>query len=132
MFAVDTNILVRIIVNDHPEQAKLALKTIAKKTVFITKTVLLETEWVLRYSYQLTRSEIIPIFERLLGLPNNIIENHAEIIQALTWFADGLDFADALHLASSTKTKAFITFDNKFSKKANNLKGLKIPVINLL
>lgn len=48
MIAFDTNLLVRILVMDHPEQVAIARRLMARETIFVSRTVLLETEWVLR------------------------------------------------------------------------------------
>ena len=53
MVAVDTNVLVRLLVADHAAQATRAAAVFRAGRVFIPKSVLLETEWVLRYSYNL-------------------------------------------------------------------------------
>ncbi len=53
MVAVDTNVLVRLVTNDHPAQAARAAAVFRAGPVFISKSVLLEAEWVLRYSYDL-------------------------------------------------------------------------------
>ena len=123
MLAVDTNVLVRIIINDHPQQAKAAVKLLTHENVFISKTVLLETEWVLRYLYDQTNKNILMIFNKLLGLNNITIENNHQVIKALEWTALGMDFADALHLAASQQTNNLVTFDKKFLKKANHILG---------
>jgi predicted nucleic-acid-binding protein len=44
MIAVDTNLLVRILTNDDPNQARRAVKILKSDDIFISKTVLLETE----------------------------------------------------------------------------------------
>ena len=49
--AVDTNILVRFLVADEPEQARRARELFSLNTILIPTTVLLETEWVLRSAY---------------------------------------------------------------------------------
>ncbi len=55
MLAVDTNVLVRLVTRDDPDQARRAFALFKRERLWIGKTVLLETEWVLRYSYQLDR-----------------------------------------------------------------------------
>lgn len=50
MIGLDTNLLVRLLTNDNKTQAKYAEKLIEDNPVFIPKSVLLETEWVLRYT----------------------------------------------------------------------------------
>ena len=64
MIAVDTNLLVRILTNDDPIQARRAVKILKNDDIFIPKTVLLETEWVLRHGYGIGRSDIIIGFQK--------------------------------------------------------------------
>jgi predicted nucleic-acid-binding protein len=118
MIGIDTNVLVRLLVNDDKNQAAYAAKLIENNFVFIPKSVLLETEWVLRYTYELSSPIILDAFEKLLGHKHITIEEPTHIAQALQWYANGFDFADALHLASSQKAKQFATFDKNFIKKA--------------
>lgn len=54
MIALDTNLLVRTVVSDNPAQTAIVLDLIGSNTVFLPRTVLLETEWVLRSRYQPT------------------------------------------------------------------------------
>ena len=69
MISVDTNVLVRLLTNDDPAQARRAARIMEKEDIFIPKTVLLETEWVLRHAYKIERSNILTAFRTLLGLP---------------------------------------------------------------
>jgi predicted nucleic-acid-binding protein len=118
MIAVDTNFLVRILTNDDPNQARRALNILKSEEIFIPKTVLLETEWVLRHAYEIGRSDIIVGFQKLLGLPNVRVEDPDSLYQAIKWYEDNFDFADALHLASSRRCVSFATFDSSSIKKA--------------
>ena len=52
MLAIDTNIIVRLLTNDDPDQAAKAKSLIEGAEVFVATTVLLETEWVLRGAYR--------------------------------------------------------------------------------
>jgi predicted nucleic acid-binding protein len=52
------------------------------------------------------------------------------VVQALALYAKGMDFADALHLASASKSDSLITFDEDFVKKSLKLKT--VPVVELL
>ncbi|WP_019503070.1 type II toxin-antitoxin system VapC family toxin [Pseudanabaena sp. PCC 6802] len=127
--ALDTNLIVRILTNDDPEQAKIAANLIQSDRVFIPKTVLLEVEWVLRYTYKLDRIVIDKAFRHLLGLPNLLVEDDASVKQAMFWYGEGLDFADALHLASSGIADRFATFDLALQKRARRLNNV-IPVVS--
>lgn len=129
MIAVDTNILVRIVTNDTPAQAKRAAALLAKEHVFIPKTVILEMEWVLRYAYRLEKSSILKAFQGILGLSNVEADDAPNVSQALNWYESGLDFADALHLASSSDSDKFVTFDDKLRKKAGKIKQVSITCI---
>ncbi len=65
MIAFDTNLLVRVVVADHPAQVAIVRKLISEDTVFISRTVLLECEWVLRSRYKKTRQELAAFFVAL-------------------------------------------------------------------
>jgi predicted nucleic-acid-binding protein len=126
MIAVDTNLLVRILTNDDPVQARRAVKVLKSDQIFIPKTVLLETEWVLRHAYEIGKSNIINGFQKLLGLPNVNVEDPDSIYQAISWYENKFDFADALHLASSRRCVGFATFDNLLIKKAKQFSSIEM------
>lgn len=127
MIAVDTNLLVRFLVRDDEKQAQRARKIIEQDAVFITKTVLLETEWVLRYTYEFDRPAVAEALEKVCGLPQVVIEDEPSVRRALDWHKAGFDFADALHLAASQQAETFYSFDRELIKKAK--KAQTIPVI---
>ena len=126
MIAVDTNLLVRILTNDAPNQARRAVKILKSDDIYIPKTVLLETEWVLRHAYEIGRSAIAVGFQKLLGLPNVSVEDPDSIYQAISWYENKFDFADALHLASSRRCESFATFDSSLIKKAQQLSSMEM------
>ena len=126
MIAVDTNLLVRILTNDDPIQARRDVKILKSDDIFIPKTVLLETEWVLRHAYEIERSLIIIGFQKLLGLPNVNVEDSDSIYQAISWYENKFDFTDALHLASSRRCINFATFDSSFIKNAQQFSSMNM------
>ena len=126
MIAVDTNLVVRILTNDDPIQARRALKLLNSDDIFIPKTVLLETEWVLRHAYAIRKRNIIEGFQKLLGLSNVTVEDPDTIYQAITWYDNKFDFADALHLASSKRCASFATFDRSFIKKSKQFSSIEM------
>lgn len=128
MIAVDTNVLVRVIANDHPEQAKRAIQLLSRGEIFIAKTVLLELEWVLRHAYHIDREALISAFQKLLGLQNGKIEDFSTVREALRFYETGMDFADALHLASSAEAHEFATFDRDLLKRGTRCQTLPIVV----
>ena len=128
MIAVDTNLLVRLLTKDDLSQAKRAANTMESDDIFIPKTVMLETEWVLRHAYGIDKGAIMKGLQKMMGLPNVRVEDQQTVFQAISWHGSGLDFADALHLASSMKADKFVTFDNAFIKKARKLISIDITL----
>jgi predicted nucleic-acid-binding protein len=118
VIALDTNVLVRIFTRDDPAQAEVAAGVLRREPCLVPKTVLLETEWVLRYTYELEPETILEAFSRLLGFRGVEVEDRAAVLRALRWYRQGLDFADALHLASSGDAESFATFDRTLSSQA--------------
>ncbi|UHD15277.1 type II toxin-antitoxin system VapC family toxin [Thiocapsa bogorovii] len=129
MLAVDTNVVVRIVANDDPEQSPRAVALFERERIFLTKTVLLETEWVLRFSYKLSRETIVSALRKVIGLQQVEVETIGVVAKALDWHEQGMDFADALHVASSTKAIDFATFDDKLIKLAQRLQAKGIVVV---
>lgn len=129
MITFDTNLLVRAATNDDPGQVAVVRQLLALNAVFIPRTVLMETEWVLRKSYRKTREQINQFFVELLDTENTVIEDHETVASALQWYRLGADFADALHLVACGKT-TLCTFDQEFCKAARAL-GIA-PEIQLL
>ena len=132
MIAVDTNILFRYAVKDDHRQTILATDFLASNHCLILKTVLLELAWVLSSpaGYNLPRETVHARLLHILGLPNIEAESAANVAQALTWYAEGMDFADALHLACSAELAGLATFDQKFAATAEKLDT--VPSVRLV
>jgi predicted nucleic-acid-binding protein len=126
VLAVDTNIIVRYLTADHPEQFAKADAVIRGEDVYVCTTVVLETEWVLRRGYRFSRERIIAALTAFAGLPRVILEEPALVGKALEWMRSGLDFADALHLAKAAGCEAFVSFDRQFAAAANPLSEVKV------
>jgi predicted nucleic-acid-binding protein len=126
VIAVDTNVWVRYVTNDDPAQARRAVKLLsAADSVYVPKTVLLELEWVLRSAYELPRAAILKAMLQILGLPVVSVEQSGQIAQALDWYRDGFDFADALHVAGCGTVESFHSFDTDLVRKGKKA-GLHI------
>ncbi|HBH72295.1 MAG TPA: VapC toxin family PIN domain ribonuclease [Synechococcales bacterium UBA10510] len=120
--ALDTNVLVRLLVNDDPLQAQQAAALIdASSACFVPITVALELEWVLRGAYKLPRDAVIAAFDGLLAICHLHLEQEDLVRRALDWHRQGLDFADALHLARSEGCGALISFDRQLAVLAGQL-----------
>jgi predicted nucleic-acid-binding protein len=126
MIAVDTNIVIRLLTQDDAIQYEKSYQLFQSEAVFIPNTVILEPEWVLRFSYQRQPHEICTAFRKLFGLPNVHFTNTNLIDQVLQWHEHGLDFADAFHLVQCQSCLAFYTFNAKFAAKAQDLSPCKV------
>jgi len=129
MLAADTNVVVRYLTRDYARQTALAEKTLRTEQVLILNTVLLETEWVLRYSYGFDRKPIEAALRGLAGLPQIHFEDAEAVALALDWFASGMDFADALHLACSAGADGFATFDRRLAAAARRLDAVRVQLL---
>ena len=130
MIALDTNVVVRVLTADEPAQLEAARGVMQSGALFLSKTVLLETEWVLRYSYELGRAAIGDALGKLIRYRSMQVEDLPAVIEALSWHAEGMDFADALHLSSSKRADRLATFDRELAATAAAL-GC-VPQVELL
>jgi predicted nucleic-acid-binding protein len=117
MIALDTNALVRLLIVDDSAQTAAARKLAESHRVLVLRTVLLETEWLLRGRFGLERDRILRFFLGLAETENMVLEDELSLRRALDWYGKGLDFADAMHLASAGETPLH-TFDARFAKRA--------------
>jgi predicted nucleic-acid-binding protein len=124
MLGIDTNVLVRYLVRDDEAQFDKARKLFKREVaaghrVFVNQLVLMETEWVLRSRYAVTKSQIIEAVSGLLDAGDIQFENEPVIEEALfTWKDSTADFADCLIGARNRRMgcRATATFDVKVSK----------------
>lgn len=133
MIGLDTNVLARYYVasTDVPSQKQSALahKLIESgKRLYVSKSVLLELEWVLRGYYKSPVADVLVVLHHLQTLPNLELEDRLGVDWAIDALADGFDFADALHHASYRQCRQVTTFDDKkFARRATD-RGWKPPV----
>ena len=118
MIAVDTNVLVRLLTGDEPKQESAARSLFASGPVWIAKSVLLETGWVLRSLYGFEENAIREAFTKLLGLKNVFAEDESSVAAALVLTKHGIELADAIHLSSRPSGAAFVSFDRSFVQRA--------------
>ncbi len=121
MIAIDTNVIVRYLVADQSEQFRRATALIEGEQVFVPSTVALEAEWVLRAIYRLNRAAILAALRKFAALPTVAFEDMGILSQALDCAEQGMDFADALHLASAAECDAFASFDRGLKQTAAKL-----------
>lgn len=121
MISVDTNILVRLLTKDDQAQYTQSYNLFKSHDIFISDTVILETEWVLRYAYDYSCSDICRALRQVFGLKNVFLSNAQLLVKVIDWHESGLDFSDAYHLANSQHLDVLKTFDQQFIKRANKL-----------
>jgi predicted nucleic-acid-binding protein len=129
VIALDTNVLVRFLVQDDPLQAQLATKVIDQLTDnaqgFVSSEVLIELVWVLERAYRLGRTEIASALDGLLSATELNIEGSDEVAPALELYRnDGFGFADLMIAAAARRAGAseLVTFD----RKAARLPGVRL------
>jgi len=137
MIGLDTNVLARYYIDDASDaQAKkqrLAARRLIEsgQALMVSKTVVLELEWVMRGYYGFTPIEVASVLRHLLGLPHVTVEHREVVEQAVANIDAGVDFADALHHASYKVCASVATFDDrKFARRANKL-GM-VPTVMVL
>lgn len=126
MRAIDTNIVVRYLTGDHPEQSQRAKAIVDREDVFVGTTVVLETEWVLRSAYGHAPDVVCKALRAFAGLPRVKLEDAQRLARALDAMERGMDFADALHLAAAGACESFVTFDRRLAKTARTVGELKV------
>jgi predicted nucleic-acid-binding protein len=118
MRAVDTNVLVRLLVRDDAKQAESAEKFIANGA-WVSQLVLAETMWVLDAIYDRTAAQIALAIEKLLSHAELTIQDADVVEAALQHFKarPALDFSDCLVLEIARKAghMPLGTFDKRFS-----------------
>lgn len=118
MLAPDTNVLVRLLVDDDPAQSARARQLFEREQTWIGKTIILETYWVLTSVYGFGDDRILAALERLVGLPNVFVEDAHVLADAIALARDGVQFADALHVAAMPDScRAFATFDRTLARR---------------
>ena len=129
MIALDTNVLVRFLVQDDPEQSRVAGEIIDQLTDeapgFVSREVLVELVWVLERAYRLARAEIAGAIDGLLASTELVVEGADAIGAALELYRnDGLGFADLMIAAAARRAGAseLLTFD----RKAARLPGVRL------
>lgn len=134
MKSLDTNILARFFIDDPEDSQAIKQRPAAiiamSERSFVSITVVLEFEWVMRGFYKMTRAEIASVFNALVGIAHITLEDRAAVLAAIDAFQQGLDFSDALHHAKSARCSALLSFDKTFVKRAKAL--ALVPAVELI
>jgi predicted nucleic-acid-binding protein len=135
MIGLDTNILARYYIEDKSDAEAVHQSAKAQRLIdsgqllLVSKTVILELEWLMRGYYGFRRDETIAAFRHLQTLKNIVIEDRDALTQALSENEAGLEFADAFHHGSYRQCESVVSFDDKrFARRVKKL-ALSPPVI---
>lgn len=128
MIGLDTNVLIRYITQDDPEQAALATDLIEGRTEedqgFVSIVTLVEIYWVLRSAYKVGRTEAAKVIATLLDAEEIVVESSDTVRLALGRLDGTLDLADAL--ISELGRAAGCTHTATFDQRAAKLPGMRL------
>jgi predicted nucleic-acid-binding protein len=121
MIGLDTNILVRFITQDDPQQSAVAndvleTRMTAEEPGFVSVVAMAETAWVLNRSYRLPDGDVAAAIERVLQTDNLVVEHEQAVFTAMIAIKEGLgNFADALigALGAESGCRYTLTFDRR-------------------
>ena len=135
MIGLDTNVLARYYIDDEADveaqRQRLAARRLIEsgQPLMVSKSVILELEWVMRGYYSFNQAEVTRVIRHLLEQTGITVEGRDAAEQALSNCEAGIDFADALHHASYKSCDSVATFDDrKFARRAKKL-GLAPAVV---
>jgi len=123
--ALDTNVVLRLILNDDPDQSKVAA-AVVEQPASVGTGVLMETAWVLGSTYRQPRAAIAAALSGLLNVPTIVVADEPGVRWAIERYRDrGADFADMLHIVAARGASSFASFDKRLAGQA----GPDTPVV---
>jgi predicted nucleic-acid-binding protein len=129
MTGIDTNVLVRYLVKDDPDQSRKATQFIrshcsGENPGVINRIVLCELVWVLETAYGYPRQSVALALENILRIAEFLIEDHQEAWLAFRQYQEGADFADAFISAMNQRLGCAVTVT--FDRKAGRRLGFRV------
>jgi len=121
MISLDTSILVRYVTKDDARLSPLALEIITNNACFVSKAALMEMVFTLECVYRKGRDDIATALRTIIGLTTVTVEARSATGHAISWYADGMDFGDAVILASSAGATKLASFGRDFQRLAARL-----------
>jgi len=113
--ALDSNIVLRLLLDDDPAQTPIVEKLV-RSPCWISLTVLLEVAWVLGSRYRMTRGDIAAVLRGLDTYEAVEIEGRRAALWAIDRYEQGGDIADLLHVAAARDAQSFVTFDRTMAR----------------
>ena len=130
MIGLDTNVLVRFLIEDDPVQSAQARRIIERKLTehnpgFVSLATILETVWVLESIYKRSAQQVAEAIRRILQVETFIIQNEQEVYTAMVALQTGQgSFDDSLIAALGLWAGCTSTLT--FDKKASRLQGFEL------
>ena len=125
MTGIDTNVLVRYLVQDDAEQARKATRFITGECspdvpALINRIVLCEMVWVLESAYGYQRNKVMLALEKILRTTQFKVEDHQEAWSSFRKYQAGADFSDAFIAAVNRRLGCdhTVTFDRKAGRRS--------------
>lgn len=131
MIGLDTNILVRYLTQDDPDQSLKATEIIEQRLTeenpgFVSIVAMVEIVWALDRAYSFSAHEIAAAVERMLQIDVLVVENEQEVFTAMIALKNGQGtFADAVIAAIGARANCSCTLT--FDQKALRLPGFELP-----
>ena len=126
MRALDTNVILRLLLEDEPKQLAVARRVVAEPALVGTG-VLMETAWVLRSTYRQSRVAIADALSAILSAPTLHVNDEDGVRWALARYRDhGADLADMLHIVAARGSSSFASFEKHLGKQAGE--ATPVPV----
>lgn len=125
MIGMDTNVLVRFLVQDDPLQSAQASAAFARLTSadrgYLSTVVLVETYWVLNRAYTLPPEEVLSALEEVVSCEEISVQDSAQATSAFQAARAGADFADALIAAACAAQgcRTVLSFDEGTRRTLN-------------
>ncbi len=125
MIAVDTNVIVRLIVGDDDEQLARAARLLERNDIFVSLAVLVETEWVLPSRYGMDRARITRSLTAIANLSAVVVEADDDVRWALTRG----ELAAFVHPAATRPVEGLATFGRKLARPAGDDSPVRVEAV---
>lgn len=129
MIGIDTNVLVRFLVQDDKAQGAAAVAAFRRLTAsdpgYLTTVVLVETYWVLTRAYKKTLVDVLATLTELLSIEELRFQDDAHVRVAVERARSGADFADALVAAACWERGCATVLS--FDRRAQEALGFRAP-----
>ena len=129
-FGLDTNIVLRLVVDDDPGQRRAALTFGAGlgrvHGAFVSLISLLELDWALRSQYGFQKTDVTAVIGKLLHTRGLIVEHHSMVVRALRMVeSSNADFADSL-IACRSLDEGCVSIKTFDKKAAGKIPGMEL------